>query len=97
MSKTETNKTSKPLVHNMTVDHEILQLLQEECAEVIQAASKCIRFGEKNNMLHLEKEIGDLFCIMDIMHKHDMISYTKLDQFIQEKYEKLERYSNVLK
>ena len=81
----------------MTTDHEVLQLLQEECAEVIQAASKCIRFGDKNNILHLEKEIGDLFCILDIMHKNDMISYTKLDQFIQEKYEKLERYSNIFK
>ena len=97
MQKNKTNKTDNPSTHNMTTDHEVLQLLQEECAEVIQAASKCIRFGDKNNILHLEKEIGDLFCILDIMHKNDMISYTKLDQFIQEKYEKLERYSNIFK
>ena len=49
--------------HNMTAEHELLQLLQEECAEVIQAASKCIRFGEKDNHFQLEKELGDLFCM----------------------------------
>jgi NTP pyrophosphatase (non-canonical NTP hydrolase) len=83
--------------HSMSYSHELLQLLQEECAEVIQASSKCIRFGEKDNSIHLEKELGDLFCILSLMHENDMFSYTKIDQYIEEKREKLERYSNLFK
>lgn len=80
----------------MRFEHEILQILQEECAEVIQAASKCVRFGTEENLLHLEREIGDIVCILDIMHKHDMVSHTKLDEYVAEKYEKLEKYSNIV-
>lgn len=84
-----------PTKHNMTAEHELLQLLQEECAEVIQAASKCIRFGEKDNHFHLEKEIGDLFCILDIMHQFDMFSLTKAESYYEEKYQKLKKYTNL--
>jgi NTP pyrophosphatase (non-canonical NTP hydrolase) len=83
------------ITHTMSATHEILQLLQEECAEVIQAASKCIRFGEKDNHIHLEKEIGDLFCILDIMHQYDMISLTTTESYYEEKYEKLKKYTNL--
>jgi hypothetical protein len=83
------------VTHNMNAQHEVLQLLQEECAEVIQAASKCIRFGEKDNTFQLEKEIGDLFCILEIMHSYDMFSYTTVEQYTIEKKEKLKKYSNL--
>lgn len=89
--------SQNPTNHNMNYNHELLQLLQEECAEVIQASSKCIRFGEKDNAMQLEKELGDLFCILELMHQNDMFSYTKIDQYILEKREKLERYSNLFK
>lgn len=84
-----------PTKHNMTAEHELLQLLQEECAEVIQAASKCIRFGDKDNHFQLEKELGDLFCILDIMHQFDMYSLTKTESYYEEKYEKLKKYTNL--
>ena len=88
-------QTKTKATHNMNAEHEVLQLLQEECAEVIQAASKCIRFGEKDNTYQLEKEIGDLFCILEIMHDYDMFSYTTVEQYILEKREKLRKYSNL--
>ena len=88
-------QTKTKATHNMNAQHEVLQLLQEECAEVIQAASKCIRFGEKDNTYQLEKEIGDLFCILEIMHDYDMFSYTTVEQYIIEKREKLRKYSNL--
>ena len=84
-------------INKLEFKHEVLQILQEECAEVIQAASKCVRFGTEENLLHLEKELGDVLCILDILHQHDMVSLTNLDQFVAEKYEKLEKYSNLLK
>ena len=47
---------------------EVMDILQEECAEVIQAVSKISRFGIDNmkpgkpltNREHLEEELGDM-------------------------------------
>lgn len=57
---------------NLTRD-ELLILLIEECGEVIQAATKCLRFGYDvdhgtgygNNKLILSREIGDLLGVVD--------------------------------
>ena len=54
---------------------EILLILQEECAEVTQAISKCFRFGpdqmkpgkEFTNINMLEEEIGDLFAMVELL------------------------------
>jgi len=48
---------------------------QEECAEVIQAISKCFRFTldhqhpetKVTNKAHLETEIGQLKCMLDLL------------------------------
>ena len=48
-------------------------LLIEECGEVIQAATKCLRFGYDvdhgvdygNNKMVLSREIGDLLGVVD--------------------------------
>jgi NTP pyrophosphatase (non-canonical NTP hydrolase) len=57
-------------------DHqeECLNILQEECAEVIQAASKIKRFGihnrkigeELDNLQNLEMELGDVLAMIDL-------------------------------
>jgi hypothetical protein len=54
---------------------ELLILLIEECSEVIQAATKCLRFGYDvdhqtgygNNKVVLSREIGDILGIVDVM------------------------------
>lgn len=77
-------------------NHELLVILMEECAEVTQEASKLIRFGENpENMDRFEKEVGDLYCMIDLLHSNDMISFTRLDEYAQAKYEKLRKYSKL--
>ena len=50
------------------VEKEVLLITQEECAEVVQAISKCFRFGMndsyngKTNRESLVLELGDLQC-----------------------------------
>lgn len=89
-------------MEKMTYKQELLTVLMEECGEVIQAASKVIRFGETSEykgctaMESLEKELGDLYCMIDLLHANDMISFTKLDDYSNEKYQKLRDWSNLL-
>jgi NTP pyrophosphatase (non-canonical NTP hydrolase) len=81
---------------------ELLTITAEECAEVIQECSKAIRFGidaeyqGQTVRERLEKELGDLYCMMDLIHAADLISFTKLDDYSQEKYEKLKKWSDLI-
>jgi hypothetical protein len=54
---------------------DLLILLIEECGEVIQAATKCLRFGFDvdhsvdygNNRMILSREVGDVLAIIDAL------------------------------
>lgn len=87
---------------NYEYEKELLTVLMEECAEVIQAASKVIRFGPDSTwegqsaLSNLEKELGDLQCMVDLLHQHDMVSYVNMDECAVRKYEKLKEWSNLV-
>jgi NTP pyrophosphatase (non-canonical NTP hydrolase) len=83
--------------------HEIMNILSEECAEVIQAVSKCHRFGLDNykpgkpltNAQHLEGEIGDLLAMVDLLKSMNIVSQEGLDLAKAAKIEKLKTWSNI--
>lgn len=82
---------------------ETLDILQEECAEVIVEVSKCRRFGltsphYKTGVLHsemLENEIGDVLAMVDILLDQGVISTEKLAAAKQAKKDKLKLWSNI--
>jgi len=82
---------------------EVMDILQEECAEVIQAVSKISRFGldnfkpgkPKTNRQHLEEELGDMITMIDILHSMDIVSWTNIDCAAEAKREKLKKWSNI--
>ena len=82
---------------------EVMDILQEECAEVIQAVSKISRFGldnfkpgkPKTNREHLEEELGDMLAMIDILHSMDIVSYTNIERAQAAKIEKLKKWSNI--
>jgi len=85
------------------IDSEILLITQEECAEVTQAISKVFRFGmddEHNgqtNREHLEEEIGDLMCMIDLLIDSGMVSEAAVMAAKNEKMHKLGTWSNIFK
>ena len=82
---------------------EVMDILQEECAEVIQAVSKISRFGldnykpgkPKTNREHLEEELGDMLAMIDILHRMDIVSYTNIERAQDAKIEKLKQWSTI--
>lgn len=84
---------------------ETLDILQEECAEVIVEVSKCRRFGldsahYKTGVLHSEmlaNEIGDVLAMIDILLEQGILNQSKLDQAKQAKKDKLKVWSNIYK
>ena len=77
---------------------EVMSVLQEECAEVIQAVSKINRFGMYGewqgvtNRESLITEIGDVLAIIKVlMHETDInITEDDLEVAIEAKLKKLE-------
>ena len=83
--------------------HEVMNILSEECAEVVQAVSKCHRFGLDNfkpgkpltNAQHLEGEIGDLLAMVDLLQSMGVVTEAGLNTAKIAKIEKLKKWSNI--
>lgn len=80
----------------MSKEEEILSILQEECAEVIQAVSKVRRFGKENNIAELCQEIADC----EYLIKLAKMNIQELDSYNwglaeHRKFEKLQKYSKI--
>ena len=81
----------------MTRNEEIMTILQEECAEVIQAVSKVKRFGMMENHGNLVVELCDLQAMLDLMYEFGVIhcSYEqRLDNMFL-KRKKLKKFSKI--
>lgn len=85
-----------------TVNNEILDILQEEAAEVIQAVSKVKRFGWDNsfegkptNRIHLTEEIGDLEALIQLLKDTQEVSTIGVEHFKVAKLEKLRKWSTI--
>jgi NTP pyrophosphatase (non-canonical NTP hydrolase) len=84
-------------------EKEVMDILQEECAEVIQAVSKISRFGldnfkpgkPKTNRQHLEEELGDMMAMIDILQRMEIVNWTNIEAAKVAKIEKLKLWSNI--
>ena len=82
---------------------EIMNIAQEECAEVIQAISKCRRFGidechltsGKSNRENLTEEVGDLLCMIDLLIKCGAVDDHAVYTARAAKEEKLKKWSTI--
>jgi len=82
---------------------EVMDILQEECAEVIQAVSKISRFGidnfkpgkAKTNREHLEEELGDMIAMICILEKMGVINQDALEIATRAKIQKLKKWSTI--
>jgi NTP pyrophosphatase (non-canonical NTP hydrolase) len=83
---------------------EILLILQEECAEVSQAISKCFRFGpdqikpgkDRTNIDMLQEELGDLLAMIDLLVWNNVgVDWDNLLAAKKQKFEKLKQWSNL--
>lgn len=77
-----------------------LEVLVEECAEVIQVKAKAFRFGlndvhpveEKANRAMLNTEIGQLLAMIDILIANGVLNEQALSQAKFEKFDKLREW-----
>ena len=78
-----------------TMKDELMTITMEECGEVIQACSKVMRFPGEQSTEMLKKELGDLYCMIEIMIEKQMLTYTDLMKGSKAKRDKLKVWSNL--
>jgi NTP pyrophosphatase (non-canonical NTP hydrolase) len=84
-------------------EKEILDITQEECAEVIVAVSKISRFGIDNykpgksltNRQHLAEELGDLLAMITLCHDFGIVNFEEVMIAKDAKLDKLRQWSNI--
>ena len=84
---------------------EILDITQEEAAEVIQVISKMKRFGigatylrqdqPSTNTDALNGEVGDLLLMIDLLLLHGILDPDKIETAKRNKIEKLKKWSKI--
>ena len=81
---------------------EILDLLQEECGELVTAISKVRRFGMENvykdsgtQREHLIQELGDVTLLIELLHAHGLYTEKQLRTAQRYKAEKLTKWSTI--
>lgn len=86
----------------MSKIQEILDILQEECGELIVAISKVRRFGLDNSYKdggtqreHLVQELGDVSLLIELLVAHNVVDQNDLHRAKVNKSVKLAEWSNI--
>lgn len=85
-------------------EHEIMSILQEESAEVVQAVSKIFRFGyeskhpdkDQTNREHLAEEIGDTLAMIELLIKNEIVDWRDVEVAMNNKFKKLQQWSSIM-
>ena len=72
---------------------EMLVITMEECAELIQACSKMIRFDEPCDLKQLQEAIGDVMCMLEILKNGGLVTDEQIQRRMAVKKEKLIEWS----
>ena len=75
---------------------ELLTITMEECGELIQECSKAIRCDKYYDNEKLTEEVGDVMCMVDLLHEYDLISWDDVDLRSDIKREKLKKWSGLI-
>ena len=75
---------------------ELLIITMEECGELIQECSKAIRCKDYYGNEKLVEEVGDVMCMIELLHEYDIISWSDVDERVFKKKKKLMKWSDLL-
>ena len=74
---------------------ELLTITMEECGEFIQDCSKAIRCHAYRDNKKLIQEISDVYCMIELIHEYDLVSWDEIDEGVLRKIERLKKWSSL--
>ena len=75
---------------------QLMVITMEECGELIQACSKAIRKDNHRENQLLKEEIGDVYAMIQLLVKFDIVSWDELDERVKVKNKKLSKWSELI-
>ena len=75
---------------------QLMVITMEECGELVQACSKAIRKDNHRENQLLKEEIGDVYAMLQLLVKFDIVSWEELDERVKVKNKKLSRWSELI-
>jgi len=81
---------------------QLMTITMEECGELTQRCSKIMRKYETLDLIEdeqrvkLVEELGDVFCMMELMVEHNITDWIELQDRADVKLEKLRKWSTLV-
>ena len=81
---------------------QLMCITMEECGELTQRCSKIMRkyetldLIEEEQRVKLVEELGDVFCMMELMVEHNITDWIELQNRADVKLEKLRKWSTLV-
>ena len=81
---------------------QLMAITMEECGELTQRCSKIMRkyetldLIEEEQRVKLVEELGDVFCMMELMIDHNITDWIELQERADVKLEKLKKWSTLV-
>ena len=81
---------------------QLMAITMEECGELTQRCSKIMRkyetldLIEEEQRVKLVEELGDVFCMMELMVDHNITDWIELQERADVKLEKLRKWSTLV-
>jgi NTP pyrophosphatase (non-canonical NTP hydrolase) len=81
---------------------QLMTITMEECGELTQRCSKIMRkyetldLIEEEQRVKLVEELGDVFCMMELMVEHNITDWIELQDRADVKVEKLKKWSTLI-
>ena len=75
---------------------QLMVITMEECGELVQACSKAIRKDNHRENQLLKEEIGDVYAMLQLLVKFDIVSWEELDERVKVKNKKLSKWRELI-
>ncbi len=94
------------MMNKLDTQQQLFVIMMEECGELIQQCSKCLRqpndvhgsqkYRLEDNKKKLIEEIGDVYAMIELMIKNNIVTWTDVYNRAEVKREKLKQWSDLI-
>ena len=82
-------------MNKLDAHQQLFVIMMEECGELIQQCSKCLRQQDYDRKKLLE-EVGDVYAMIELMVKNNVITWAGVYDRAKVKREKLKQWSDLV-
>ena len=86
-------------MNKLDTQQQLFVIMMEECGELIQQCSKCLRqqdYESDYDRKKLIEEVGDVYAMIELMVKNNIITWASVYNRAEVKKDKLKQWSDLI-